>query len=401
LASISTYHKKNREKMYRVRWRWPDGSKGSKSFSRRKDAERARVEIERRLQLGDLYQESPQTFGEFVGLRVERGRVIADVFPTTWLGRYSARVRASSFERRKAVMVHLAELVPLRLDVVTNRRVEDIVATVAADHPRTAQILLQTIKDILRSAKARGQRVSADVFDIAPPRAPARERRFLTRAEVDMLADSSTEPGLIRFAALTGLRQGELFALTDDDIGLGDRTVIVRSSKTAAGRRTVPLVSAAREVLADQRRARPEGSGLLFASRTGQRWNKDNFNHRVFKPAVARAGLDPGTLTFHDLRHTFASLLIAAGTERRVLQELLGHKDSRATDIYSHLYEGATAAAIDEFDRYLQQHADHERPISYELGESEDREVASPSDGAYRDRTGDLRLAKPALSQLS
>jgi integrase len=156
-------------------------------------------------------------------------------------------------------MVHLAELVPLRLDVVTNRRVEDIVATVAADHPRTAQIVLQTIKEILRSARARGQRVSADVFDITPPRAPARERRFLTRVEVDLLADSSTEPGLIRFAALTGLRQGELFALTDDDVGLGDRTVIVRSSKTAAGRRTVPLVSVAREVLKDQRRARPEG----------------------------------------------------------------------------------------------------------------------------------------------
>src|SRR4029450_6247172 len=118
-------------------------------------------------------------------------------------GRYKARVKASSYDRRKAVMTHLAELVPLRLDQVTTRRVEDVVATLAVEHPRTAQILLQTIKDILRSARARGQRVSAEVFDIAPPKAPPRPRRFLTLREVQRLADCSSEPHLLTFAALT------------------------------------------------------------------------------------------------------------------------------------------------------------------------------------------------------
>jgi hypothetical protein len=79
------------------------------------------------------------------------------------------------------------------------------------------------------------------------------------------------------------------------------------------------------------------------------------------------------------------------------LQDLLGHKDSRATDIYSHLYEGATTAAMDEFDRYLEAQVDHERPIGPEMNESEGGAIGPPSDGAYRDRTGDLRLAKPTL----
>jgi integrase len=127
----------------------------------------------------------------------------------------------------------------------------------------------------------------------------------------------------------------------DRDVGLGDRTVIVRDSKTNAGRRTAPLVQEAREILVEQRAARPRGCDLLFPSPTRKRWKKDNFNHRVFKPAVRAAGFDASDLTFHDLRHTFASLLIASGTHPRVLQELLGHKDSRATDIYSHLYTGA------------------------------------------------------------
>src|SRR5947207_3735810 len=98
--------------MYRVRWRWPDGRKGSKSFTRRKDAERARIDIERRAQLGDLFEEVPETMGEFVGLRIQRGVVVVDASPTTWMGRYKARVKASSYDRRKAVMTHLAELVP-------------------------------------------------------------------------------------------------------------------------------------------------------------------------------------------------------------------------------------------------------------------------------------------------
>jgi integrase len=62
----------------------------------------------------------------------------------------------------------------------------------------------------------------------------------------------TTEPGLIVFAALTGLRQGELFDLSDTDVGLGTKSIIVWKSKTSSGRRTIPLVREAQEIVKAQ-----------------------------------------------------------------------------------------------------------------------------------------------------
>ena len=97
----------------------------------------------------------------------------------------------------------------------------------------------------------------------------------------------------------------------DDDLRDGT-SVTIQRSKTAAGRRTVPLVKEAQLIVAEQRMSRPAGCYLLFPSLTGRRWSKDNFNHRVFRPAVEAAGFGK-RLTFHYLRHTFASLAIASG----------------------------------------------------------------------------------------
>ena len=73
---------------------------------------------------------------------------------------------------------------------------------------------------------------------------------------------------------------------------------------------------------------------------------------RVFRPAVRRAGLDG--LTFHDLRHTAASLLIAAGVPPMVVAEQLGHRDARLVlQRYGHLYPGATAQAALALDAFL------------------------------------------------
>lgn len=109
-----------------------------------------------------------------------------------------------------------------------------------------------------------------------------------------------------------------------------------------------------REILAEQRLARLPGVRLVFPSPSGKRWDNDSFNQRVLKPALKAANL-PSEVTFHDLRHTFASLMIAADTHPKTLQALLGHRDIRVTmNIYSHLCEGAEEAAMEQFERYLE-----------------------------------------------
>jgi hypothetical protein len=129
-------------------------------------------------------------------------------------------------------------------------------------------------------------------------------------------------------------------------------------------------------------------------------WRKDNFMTHVFRPAVRRAELDG--LTFHDLRHTYASLMVAAGTSPHVIAEQLGHRDARLVlQRYGHLYPGASRQAALDLDLYLEAtNVGH----TWGGGGSPDEpseEGPANEDGAYRDRTGDLRLAKPALSQLS
>jgi site-specific recombinase XerD len=74
----------------------------------------------------------------------------------------------------------------------------------------------------------------------------------------------------------------------------------------------------------------------------------DNWRARVFTPAAESCGLD---MTVHDLRHTAASLAIAAGADLKSVQQMLGHKTGQLTiDLYGHLYDknlDAVAARMD------------------------------------------------------
>ena len=164
------------------------------------------------------------------------------------------------------------------------------------------------------------------------------------------------------FACLTGLRQGELFALRDRALDLGRRSIVVEAgaregqlipTKTTAGRRQVRLSGEALRILREQLLARvPSELGLIFPTPGGVVWRKDNFMARVFRPAVRRAGLTP--LRFHDLRHTYAALMVAAGAHPKLLQAQLGHTSINVTlNTYGHLFPDAFADVGDALDRLV------------------------------------------------
>ena len=96
----------------------------------------------------------------------------------------------------------------------------------------------------------------------------------------------------------------------------------------------------------------PGPDALVFTSLEGAPLRQGNFSRRHFKPAV-RAALPERLhgLRFHDLRHTAASLLIAAGAHPKAIQEHLGHRDITTTlNVYGHLLPSARealAAALD------------------------------------------------------
>ncbi len=316
----------------------PDGrSRWRTVGTRKKDAEALRDELNRRSVLGAAYSERPQTFG---------------VYTQRWLAAYEARSRPASVASVQASLAHLKYLDDSPIESITAAELEEQVTAIAQATPRRAQLVLRVAKQILRSAKERGQVVDESILRLRPPRVEEAERRFLSWDDVELLASETVDPygSLVRFACLTGLRQGELFALRDTALDLASGTLLVEASayegklvptKTRAGRRRVYLSGEAIRILRSQLLARePNELGLVFPNTAGGLLRRSDFMHRTFRPAVRRAGLEP--LRFHDLRHTYAALMVAAGAHPKLLQAQMGHTSIAITlDLYGHLYPDA------------------------------------------------------------
>jgi integrase len=191
-------------------------------------------------------------------------------------------------------------------------------------------------------------------FD-APAKA-ADERRILTPAQIETLLAELPERHrpLVAFAAYTGVRAGELRALTWRDVDFETRSVRItktyyrdrlqRSTKTGHDR-VVPLPSHIAEMLAAWRAlCPPSAADLVFPGPGGGPLDLDTFRARVFKPAVARAGLPPET-RIHDLRHTSASLYLQSGATLREVMQIHGWRQLQTAVRYLHTGDSLTTAA--------------------------------------------------------
>ncbi len=144
-----------------------------------------------------------------------------------------------------------------------------------------------------------------------------------------------------------GLRIEELCGLRWRDVDLAAGRLNVREAKTDAGRRYIDLLPPLRDELATLKAGvRAPGPGFVFATRDGGRPSKNNVRARVFNVAVRRANTNlerdglvplPEGLTPHKLRHTYASLLVALGSDPVHLMGQLGHTDPAfSLRVYAH-----------------------------------------------------------------
>ena len=152
---------------------------------------------------------------------------------------------------------------------------------------------------------------------------------------------------LYRVATIIGLREGEILALLKADVNLEKRelhitkqvqiidgVVTVRATKTEASSRWVVIPDILVPYFERQLLEQPECS-LLFPSSTGTYIMPRNLV-RQFKGLLTVAGL-PGTIRFHDLRHTAGSWALANGMDVKTAQEMLGHTQASTTlNIYGH-----------------------------------------------------------------
>ena len=175
------------------------------------------------------------------------------------------------------------------------------------------------------------------------PRLPRSLPKYLSEAEVDaMLAAAPARPkaqALVATAALellyaSGLRVSELLALPRSALG-GDAAMLMVRGK-GGKERVVPLSGAARAAAAAMLAARKTQGRWLFQGRGGQALTRQGFA-LILKQVALDAGIDPGRVSPHVLRHSFASHMLARGADLRSLQLLLGHADIATTQIYTHI----------------------------------------------------------------
>jgi integrase len=155
---------------------------------------------------------------------------------------------------------------------------------------------------------------------------------------------------LLRLASDTGLRLGELLGLRWEDFDREARVLHVRRqwtreavygpTKTNAGQRRIPISDQVVKFLTELRlRSDYSNDGdPVFASRKGTPLGHRNVTARGFEPAAKLAGIE--RVTFHDVRHAFASRMIARGISSTVLAKVMGHESSAITErIYVHLFD--------------------------------------------------------------
>ena len=168
--------------------------------------------------------------------------------------------------------------------------------------------------------------------------------RFLTIAEATRLLNSCASDfrRLAMAAVFTGARYGELASLKVGSFG-DTGTLYLQPSKSGKGRH-VPLNAEGLAFFTQVTAGRPS-TDLVFTKADGNQWGK-NHHVRALQDACKRAKIDP-VIGFHELRHTYASLLAQAGVDLLTISKLLGHSDTRITARhYAHLTDKTLADAV-------------------------------------------------------
>jgi integrase len=201
----------------------------------------------------------------------------------------------------------------------------------------SANRILTMLKTALNHAYRNGRIGSDDAWRRVSPfkRADAPKIRFLTTTETIRLLNACLGDfqHLVRGAVLTGARYGELSSLIRGDVNLDAGLIHIRESKSGRDRH-VPLSGEGVEWFKEWTRDK-EGSDRVF-SNSGRIWTKSS-QTRPMAEACKRANIAPA-ISFHILRHCYASSLVNAGVSINVISELLGHADGRmAQRHYAHL----------------------------------------------------------------
>lgn len=365
---------------YEVRWRGANGKQVQRTFAVKREAERFKLKVENELADGNSTE-----------ALVKNSKTFAELATASQAASATRTKRKTQLGDESNYRIHI-------LPVFGNRRIATISSIEIEAWLATMQTKVsERTKKPLSPSSIHGGYISlSKVFAYATkhrliatnpcavvdkPRVTKEERAFLDTAQVRAVArklDTFEPYGLIvRFAAYTGLREGELAALRIRDVNLLHRRVEVRRTlyrakggweigtpKSARSTRDVPLgrslIGELTEYLSQHPRRTereapfwpgrvPGGSGNVRLLDYDRQFDVASLIRYYFKPALAELGISG--VRWHDLRHFYASLCAAGNIEIRKVSRWMGHANINTTDsIYTHLFNGSHDDDMDRLD---------------------------------------------------
>lgn len=333
------------------------------------------AEVIQELNTGTFIEPSKITFGEWLD---------------KWLVEYKkSQIKPTTYESYEVIInthikpalgnIPLAKLQPHMLQAFYNDRLESGLSTRRVHYCHTIihQALKQSVKEGL---------LPRNVAEAtSPPAIKNKQMRPLSEDELMKFLDVAKDDRLYAayvVAATTGLRRGELLGLCWDCVDLEQGIIVVKrqlvplkkkglileeTTKTKSGKRTVVLPEdTIRELKTHRKRQAQEklllgeayqDHNLVFCTEKGTPLDPRNFT-RHFKRLLKKAGL-PTDIRLHDLRHTYATLLLKRGVPAKIVQELLGHSSITITlDLYSHVTLEMQKLAVESLNGLLSKEKD-------------------------------------------
>lgn len=296
-----------------------------------------------------------------MGDYIEVTEITFDDFADKWLNEHARpRVKGRTYEvYRNMIDKHLRPAFSgCSVSRITSGRIREYLCSQATSKSaKTLNNLLVLMNTMFKHAKKWGYLKTNPADDVEKFQQEHREMDYLNPNEINQLLNSSEEPyrTLFMTAVLTGMRRAEILALQWGDIDWNSNSIYVRRSlywvnkptdevkwkfvapKSKLSKRVITMSPALKKALEIHKIMSPiNAHDLVFVNRAGNPMSPDNMVKRYFHAALRLAGLRK--IRFHDLRHSFCSLLIAQGENIKFIQSQLGHSSIQTTlDRYGHL----------------------------------------------------------------
>ena len=244
--------------------------------------------------------------------------------------------------------------------------------------PKSVRYIHTVIHSCLEQARKESMITINPAGAVRLPKLEKPEIKYLGTAEAAIflaMARESKHFAAFYLALSTGMRRGELLALRWKDIDfeaeqltvnqglvrISGKGLVFQEPKTALSNRVISLAPAVAQVLKEHREQQTDGRimagaaynselDLVFSNELGEPICPRAFT-RVFERLVKKAGLN---VTFHGLRHTFATLALQEGVDVKTIQETLGHHSAAFTmDVYSNVTAKMRREAADRVSNLL------------------------------------------------